>query len=37
MHLDAPIYGIPDHIENCATALAGLGALGSLVFCARAA
>ena len=37
MHLDAPIYGIPDHIENWATALAGLGAVGSLVFCVRAA
>ena len=37
MHLDAPIYGIPDHIENWATALAGLGAVGSLLFCLRAA
>jgi len=37
MHLDAPIYGIPDHIENWATALAGLGAVGSVLFCLRAA
>lgn len=33
----APIYGIPDHIENWATALAGLGAVGSLLYCGRAA
>jgi len=37
VHLVAPIYGIPDHIENWATALAGLGAAGSLLFCLRAA
>lgn len=37
MHLEAPIYGIPSHIENWATALAGLGAVGSLLYCIRAA
>ncbi len=37
MHLVAPIYGIPDHIENWATALAGLGAAASLLFCLRTA
>ena len=37
MALEAPIYGIPSHIENWATALAGLGAVGSLLYCIRAA
>ncbi len=37
MHLDPPIYGIPAHISHWATALAGLGALGSLLYCGRAA
>lgn len=37
MNPEAPIYGIPSHIENWATALAGLGAVGSLLFCIRAA
>jgi hypothetical protein len=35
--LEAPIYGIPSHIENWATALAALGAVGSLLYCAGAA
>ena len=35
MNLDGPIYGIPAHIENWATVLAALGAVGSLVFCVR--
>jgi len=35
--LNPPIYGIPAHIENWATALAGLGAVGSLLYCGRAA
>lgn len=33
--MEAPIYGVPAHIENWATVLAGLGALGSLAFCVR--
>jgi hypothetical protein len=37
VNLEAPIYGIPSHIENWATALAGLGAVGSFLFCVRAA
>jgi hypothetical protein len=37
VHLDAPIYGLPVHIRNWATILAGLGALGSLLYCGRAA
>lgn len=36
MHLEAPVYGIPSHIENWATALAAVGAVGSLLFCVRA-
>jgi hypothetical protein len=36
VHLEAPIYGIPSHIENWATALAAIGALGSLLYCIRA-
>ena len=35
MAVEVPVYGIPNHIEHWATALAGLGALASLVFCAR--
>lgn len=35
MNLEAPIYGLPAHIENTATALAALGAAGSLIFCVR--
>jgi hypothetical protein len=30
-----PAYGIPDHIENWATLLAAVGALGALLFCLR--
>jgi hypothetical protein len=37
VNLEAPIYGVPSHIENWATALAALGAVGSLVYCVRAA
>lgn len=37
MNLEAPVYGVPAHIENWATLLAALGAVGSLLFCLRAA
>ena len=30
-----PAYGIPDHIENWATLLAAVGAVGALLFCIR--
>jgi len=35
MAVQVPVYGIPNHIENWATAIAGVAALGSLLFCVR--
>jgi hypothetical protein len=35
MAVEVPVYAIPDHIENWATALAALGAAASLAFCVR--
>jgi hypothetical protein len=35
MAVEVPVYAIPDHIENWATALAALGASASLLFCVR--
>ena len=35
MAVQVPVYGIPSHIENWATAIAAVGALGSLLFCVR--
>ncbi|HKN89797.1 MAG TPA: hypothetical protein VJ622_05915 [Acidimicrobiia bacterium] len=35
MAVQVPVYGIPDHIENWATAIAAAGAAGSLAFCLR--
>ncbi len=35
MAVEVPVYAIPDHIENWATVLAGLGAIASLAFCVR--
>jgi hypothetical protein len=37
VNLEAPLYGVPDHIENWATTFAALGAVGSFVYCARTA
>jgi hypothetical protein len=35
MAVQVPVYGIPSHIENWATAIAAVGALASLLFCVR--
>ena len=35
MAVQVPVYGIPDHIENWATAVAAVGAAGAFAFCLR--
>ncbi len=35
MAVQVPVYGIPNHIENWATAIAAVCAVGSLLFCLR--